>query len=64
VLFACLQVGFFAMNVVLGAQLMGQLKPWPVIAANLLAAASMSLYQWKRHPRIRQSLEHVWDSED
>jgi hypothetical protein len=64
VLFACLQVGFFAINAVLGAQLMGQLQPWSVIAANLLAAAAMSFYLWKRHPRIRQTLEHAWDSED
>jgi hypothetical protein len=64
VLFACLQVGFFAMNSVLGVELMGQLKPWSVIVANLLAAACMSLYQWKRHPRIRQTLEHAWDQED
>lgn len=64
VLFACLQVGFFALNVVLGAELMGQLQPWQVIVANLLAAASMSLYQWNRHPKIRQTLEHAWDHED
>jgi hypothetical protein len=64
VLFACLQVGFFALNVALGAQLIGELKPWSVIVANLLAAACMSVYLWKRHPRIRQSLEHVWDHEE
>lgn len=64
VLFACLQVGFFALNIGLGAQLMGQLRPWSVIVANLLAAGCMSLYLWKRHPRIRQSLEHVWDHEE
>jgi len=64
VLFACLQVGFFAMNVVLGAELMGQLQPWSVIVANLLAAACMSFYQWKRHPRIRHALEHAWDHEE
>lgn len=64
VLFACLQVGFFALNVALGAQLMGQLKPWSVIAANFIAAAGMSIYLWKRHPRIRHSLAHAWDAED
>ncbi|MBI1797718.1 MAG: hypothetical protein HY076_08405 [Candidatus Eisenbacteria bacterium] len=64
VLFACLQICFFAMNVVLGAQLMGQLRPWAVIAANFIAATCMALYQWKRHPQIRQSLEHAWDAED
>jgi hypothetical protein len=64
VLFACLQVGFFALNIALGAQLMGQLQPWSVITANLIAAASMSIYLWKRHPKIRQALDHAWDAED
>src|SRR5262249_10298644 len=44
VAFLCLQVSFFVVDVALGAQLMGQLRPWSVIIANLLAAASMSLY--------------------
>ena len=63
VVFVCLQVGFFVLDVALGAQLMGQLRPWSVIAANVLAAASMSLYLWKRHPRIAEGLRHIWDDE-
>lgn len=63
VLFVCLQVGFFALEVALRAQLLGQLRAWPVIVANVLAAGSMSLYLWKRHPRIKESLSHVWDQE-
>ena len=63
VLFLCLQLGFFVLDVALGAQLMGQLRAWPVVTANLLAAASMSLYLWKRHPRIAEGLRHVWDEE-
>jgi hypothetical protein len=63
VLFVCLQLGFFVLNVALGAQLLGQLRAWPVVAANLLAAGGMSLYLWKRHPRIAEGLRHVWDEE-
>ena len=63
VLFVCLQLGFFVLDVALGAQLLGQLRAWPVVAANLLAAGSMSLYLWKRHPRIAEGLRHVWDAE-
>jgi hypothetical protein len=63
VVFVCLQLGFFALNVALGAELVGQLRAWTVIVANLLAAGSMSLYLWKRHPQIRESLAHAWDQE-
>lgn len=62
VLFGSLQVGIFALNAVLDAQLLGQLKPWSVVVANLLAAAGMTLFQWSRHSaRIRESLSHAWD---
>jgi len=63
VVFVCLQLGFFALNVALGAELVGQLRAWTVVVANLLAAGSMSLYLWKRHPQIREALRHVWDQE-
>ena len=63
VLFLSLQLGFFVMDVALGAQLLGQLHAWSVITANVLAAGTMSLYLWKRHPRIAEGLRHVWDAE-
>jgi len=64
VLFVCLQLAFFGLNVVLGAQLMGELRWWTVVVANVLAAAGMTLYQWKRHPGVLKSVEKLWhDSE-
>jgi len=63
VLFLSLQLGFFVLNVALGSQLLGQLRAWTVVVANLLAAGSMSLFLWKRHPRIAEGLRHVWDEE-
>lgn len=63
VIFVCLQVGFFVLDIALGAQLMGQLRPWSVIVANVLAAGSMSIYLWKRHPQIGEGLRHMWDHE-
>ena len=63
VLFACLQVGFVALDAALDAQLMGKLSHWTVVAANVLAATTMSLYLWKRHPGIKRSLDHLWDRE-
>jgi hypothetical protein len=64
VLFVCLQLAFFGLNVALGAQLMGELRAWTVVVGNVLAAAGMSLYQWKRHPSVLKSVEKLWqDSE-
>lgn len=63
VLFLCLQLGFFVLDIVLGAQLMGRLAPWSVIVANVLAAGSMALYLWKRHPRIKERLDHIWEQD-
>jgi hypothetical protein len=64
VLALCLQVGFFVLNIALGAQLMGLLRPWTVIVANLLAAAGMALYQWKRHPSVVKSIDRLWEEEE
>lgn len=63
VLFLCLQLGFFVLDVVLGAQLMGRLQPWTVLVGNVLAAVAMTIYLWKRHPKIKQSLDHLWDQD-
>lgn len=61
VLFVCLQLAFFGLNVALGAQLMGQLSAWSVVVANIIAATSMALYQWKRHPGVLKSVEKLWE---
>lgn len=61
VLFVCLQVGFFALDAALGAQLLGRLRAWAVVAANLLASGAMVFYLWKRHPGIKEGLDHIWD---
>jgi hypothetical protein len=63
VLFLCLQVGFFFMDLALGAQLLGRLQPWAVVVANLLAAGGMALYQWKRHPGAIRGIERLWQEE-
>jgi hypothetical protein len=64
VLFVCLQLAFFGLNVALGAQLTGQLRAWTVVVANLLAATGMALYQWKRHPGVLKSVEKLWEDSE
>jgi hypothetical protein len=61
VLFLCLQLGFFVLDVILGASLTGQLRGWTIVVANLLAAGAMAAYLWKRHPHIKEGLDHIWD---
>ena len=63
VLFLSLQLGFFFMDLALGAQLLGKLKPWTVVAANLLAAAAMAIYFWRRHPSVLKGVEKLWEHE-
>ena len=63
VLFLCLQVGFFFMDLAVGAQLLGRLRPWTVVVANVLAALGMALYQWRRHPSVLQGVEQLWRDE-
>lgn len=63
VLFLCLQVGFFFLDLALGAELLGRLQPWAVLVANVLAAAGMALYQWKRHPSAIRGIERLWQEE-
>jgi len=60
VVFLCLQLGFFAINIALGAQLLGHLSAWSVVVANVLAAAGMAFYQWKRHPGALAKVERLW----
>ena len=64
VLFLCLQLGFFFLDLALGAQLMGRLRPWTVVIANLLAAAAMAFYLWRRHPSVMKGVEKLWDHEN
>ncbi len=64
VLFISLMLGFFGLDLVLGAELTGRLHPWTIVIANLLAAIGMSLYQWKRHPGALKRVEHLWEDED
>ena len=63
VLFLCLMIGFFALDAALGASLVGRLHAWTVVVANLLAAAAMAFYQWKRHPGALKAVDQLWEHE-
>ena len=63
VVFLALQIGFFGLNLALGAQLLGHMPAWTVITANVLAAAGMAFYQWKRHPSVMKGVEKLWQDD-
>ena len=51
-LFVVFEFGFVATAALLAAPIL-RVIPWPsVLAANVLAAAAMSAYFWRRHPRL------------
>ena len=60
-LFERFPIMFFVLDAILGAQMMNQLKPWTVVVGNLLAAAAMALFLWKRHPSVLGSVERLWE---
>lgn len=54
-LFVVFQAGFVAAALVIAAPVLHALA-WPaVLGANLLAAAAMATYFWRRHPQLRVS---------
>ena len=63
VLTLCFQVGFFAVDAALGAKLIGRLHPWAIVVGNVLAAASMVAYQWRRHPGAVRNIDMLWQDE-
>lgn len=63
VTFVCLEVMFFAVNVTLGRALGDKLPAWGVTVANVLAAAGMATYLWRRHPSVVKGIERLWEDE-
>lgn len=61
VLFLSLEAGFFALDAGLRTGMMLRLRPWTVLVANLLAAAAMAWYQWRRHPSVLRRIESLWE---
>jgi len=58
--FVCLEVVFFAANIAIGHALADKLPAWEVAVANVLAAAGMATYLWRRHPSVMRGIERLW----
>lgn len=46
--------GYHLLVITLLEPALAGLRPWTVLVANFLAAASMGIYLWRRHPRLRE----------
>ena len=58
-IFLAFEVIFYGLLEMLSEQT-GQLFPfWAVVSANTLAAVSMGLYLWIRHPAFRRSIRET-----
>jgi hypothetical protein len=54
-LFVFVQFGFIAVATVFAEPVLRALSAWSILVANLLAAAAMGAYLWRRHPALRVS---------
>jgi len=60
-LFVIFEAIFFVYSFAVGGQVIGTLGTWAVVVANVLAAAGMSYYFLKRHPKAAQSIGKSFD---
>jgi hypothetical protein len=58
ILFVAFEVGFYGWTALL-TESWGNFAWWQVMAANLIAAAVMVSYLWRRHPQLRHSLTYA-----
>ena len=62
ILFAAVEVGFYAFVAVLAqASDLHTLAWYQVMLGNLIAAAGMGLYFWRAHPQLHEQLRHALD---
>ena len=59
ILFVVFQVAFYGATAIVAITLLGSMAWWSIGCANLLAAASMGGYLYRRHPGMGRSLEHA-----
>jgi hypothetical protein len=52
-LFVIFQFGFIAVATVFAEPVLRVLSAWSILVANLLAAAAMAAYLWRRHPSLQ-----------
>jgi hypothetical protein len=62
-LFVTLEALFLGLLAIMAGWLLDALNWWSVVAANVIAAASMGAYLWHEHPKLREELDHDIEEE-
>jgi hypothetical protein len=64
ILFTAFEIGFFGATVLAASWVLNEVAGWLIFVGNVLAAASMLAYFFRRHRRLTQRLAHAWADED
>lgn len=63
-LFVIFETGFFVFALTVGRAVLGTLGLWTIAVANLLAAAGMSTYLLRRHPKALRNMNRIWTDQE
>ncbi|MEJ7809628.1 MAG: hypothetical protein WKG32_04340 [Gemmatimonadaceae bacterium] len=65
VLFVVIEMGFYGLTAILSnSGILGELAWYQIGLANLIAAALMGTYMYRRHPALRQEFAHALGGEE
>ncbi len=64
ILFVAFEIAFHGFVSLLQETVLGSLAWYNVMIGNVLAAACMGTYMWRRHPELRMEFAHALDGED
>jgi hypothetical protein len=64
ILFTAFEIGFFGATVLAASWMLNEVAGWWIFVGNVLAAASMLAYFFRRHRQLTQRLAHAWADED
>ena len=64
ILFTSFEIFFFGLILIAASWVMDELAGWTVFVGNLLAAAAMLAFYFRRHPTLAHRLATAWDADD
>ena len=62
-LFVTFEVLFFGLIAIMASWLLGSIRWWTILVANLIAAGAMGLYLWREHPSLQGELKKPLEEE-
>ena len=63
-LFVTFEVLFFGLIAIMASWLLGSIKWWTILVANLIAAGAMGFYLWREHPALQAELSKPLEEEE